>query len=109
MANFRKQYPDGLIWYHDAEAAFDKNYAVKLGLPTDKNTKVIESMNDVEDTYDNIQEALKTVTSKKTKGIYVLYTLDALQPIPEDGAKDPIAKGYDNAKRAALINSFVTK
>lgn len=109
IANFRKQYPDGLIWYHDAEAAFDIDYAIKLGLPQDKNTEIIRSMNGVEYTYDKIIEALNKVTTKKTRGIYVLDTLDALQPIPEDDNKDPIAKGFDNAKRAALINSFVTK
>jgi recombination protein RecA len=104
MANFRKKYPKGRIWYHDAEAAFDVDYAVQLGLPTDDRVTIIDDTNDVSKTYAKMVEAVDVVRKEKIRGIYVIDTLDALQP-----TSDSLDEGYDAAKRAGLINSLITK
>ncbi len=129
IANFRKQYPDGLIWYHDAEAAFDIDYAITLGLPRpdkDKRVTIITNVNSVDETYELMNKAVERVTREGVKGIYVLDTLDAIQPATKEKVRDnrkakteeeedyvdtsdELAKGYDNAQRAALLNSLVTK
>lgn len=109
IANFRKKYPNGLIWYQDAEAAFDISYAQTLGLPDpekDDKTFVIDDVRDIEDTYSLIKQATKEVRDQKTVGLYVLDTLDAL--IPEKKI-DEMDEGYDAARRAALINSMITR
>jgi recombination protein RecA len=105
IANFRKDYPDGFIWYQDAEAAFDIDYAITLGLPTDEKTFVIDDTRSIDKTYELMKSAVKTVKEENSTGIYVIDTLDALLPI-KDG--DELAEGYDAAKRAALLNSLIT-
>jgi RecA/RadA recombinase len=35
-ANFARTYPDGKIYYREAESAFDEGYARRLGLPADR-------------------------------------------------------------------------
>lgn len=106
IANFRVKYPNGLIWYQDAEAAFDIQYAKLLGLPDDENTYVIDDIRGVEDTYNLIKQATQEVKEKKTVGLYVLDTLDAILP---DKKTDEMDEGYDAARRAALINSMITR
>jgi len=106
IANFRQKYPNGLIWYQDAEAAFDIEYARILGLPNDENTFVIDDVRGVEDTYTLIKQATQEVKEKKTVGLYVLDTLDAILP---DKKTDEMDEGYDAARRAALINSMITR
>jgi intein/homing endonuclease/RecA/RadA recombinase len=104
IANFRKQFKDGYIWYQDAEAAFDVDYARTLGLPSDDKTFIIDDVVDITETYNLMLEAVKQVEQDKVPGIYVIDTLDALVPV----AKDELSEGYDAAKRAALVNSLIT-
>lgn len=104
ITNFRKKYPKGLVWYQDAEAAFDLTYAYKLGLPKDENVFIIKNR-DLFKTYEIISEAIDTAKETSIPSLYVIDTLDAIVPLKEDGT---LAEGYDAAKRAALINSMIT-
>ena len=106
MANFRKKFPDGLIWYQDAEASFDVDYAMVIGLPNDERTFVIDDVRGITKTYELMLEAVKMATEANVVGLYVIDTLDGLVPEDEDGE---LSTGYDAAQRAKLINSMITK
>ncbi len=105
MANFRKKFPDGLIWYQDAEASFDVDYAIVIGLPNDERTFVIDDVRGINKTYELMLEAVKMATEANVAGLYVIDTLDGLVPEGEDGE---LSAGYDAAQRAKLINSMIT-
>ena len=105
MANFRKKFPDGLIWYQDAEASFDVDYAMVIGLPNDERTFVIDDVRGINKTYELMLEAVKMATEANVAGLYVIGTLDGLVPEGEDGE---LSAGYDAAQRAKLINSMIT-
>jgi recombination protein RecA len=106
MANFRKKFPDGLIWYQDAEASFDVDYAMVIGLPNDERTFVIDDVRGINKTYELMLEATEMASKDDVAGLYVLDTLDGLLPEGEDGE---LSAGYDAAQRAKLINSLITK
>ena len=105
IANFRKKYPDGLIWYQDAEAAFDVEYAFVIGLPNDEKTFIIDDVRDINKTYSLMCEAVEMAKEQGVQGLYVIDTLDALVPEEEAGE---LSAGYDAAQRAKLINSMIT-
>ncbi len=83
MANFVEQYPTGNIWYAEAEAAFDKNYAAALGMPLKKVTFFEEG--DSIRTVEQFYEALKAATegSEGQPGLFILDSLDALSDAAE--------------------------
>lgn len=103
-ANFRIQYPEGLIYYHEAESAFDLEYAYKLGLPEDAIIK--EDIEEIPDVYTSI---LNVIDEAEKKELPVLYILDSV-----DGIKMPkktegeLSAGYSGAQRAGAINQLVT-
>jgi len=103
MANFRKQHPEGKIWYHEAESAFNLDYAYKLGMPKDDNTFLVEDAETVETFDKKIHEAMAQVTKDEVPGLYILDTLDAIKMASKD-----LNEGYDAARRAALVNSLIT-
>jgi recombination protein RecA len=104
IANFRRKYPEGLVWYQDAESALDLDYSYTLGLPKDEFTFVIQER-DLFKTNTFLNEAADTCLETKIPSLYVLDTFDALIPTNEDGS---LAEGYDAAKRANLLNSMIT-
>lgn len=76
-ANFAKDY-EGKIYYREAEAAFQKEYAEALGMPigrVDFGKKVIET---VEDVYDDLSRKIELCIKRKKPALYVLDSLDAL-------------------------------
>lgn len=100
-ANFANAYPEGQIWYNEAEAAFDEGYAEALGLPvsdvffvnkTDPDeTKVTAKIkedgqtteiNDSNHTVEGLFEHLSKVCTYHeergiSNGLYVVDSLDA--------------------------------
>jgi RecA/RadA recombinase len=103
MANFRKKFPDGKIWYHEAESAFDLSYAKELGMPVDSNVTIIEDIETIAGFQKQIYNAIDIVQKNEVPGLYVLDTLDAMKIDPSE-----MNEGYDAARRAALINSLIT-
>lgn len=78
-ANFAITYSEGDIWYAEAEAAFDKSYAKKIGLP-DK-VKFVQGIRTVEDLFNDLDE--KTKEPREHPSLYILDSLDALSDAAE--------------------------
>lgn len=85
FANFNMCYPEGKMYYHETEAAFDTDYAEALGMPVEK----VEFPED--DTVEGFFEILSDVIEKHKEsgvpGIYVLDSLDALSDRAEKERK----------------------
>lgn len=78
-ANFAIKYPKGRIWYHESEAAFDKIYAEKLGLPVDRIE--FEDLNTIGGLFDLLQEKIKEKSDEP--GLYIVDSLDAFTDVAE--------------------------
>lgn len=79
-ANFARDYPDGLIRYAEAEAAFDQQYAAALGMPVER-VAFSENLLTVEDFHADLSKHLKAL--KGRPGLYILDSLDALSDAAE--------------------------
>lgn len=86
-ANFAIVYPEGLMWYREAEAAFDEHYARKLGLPVDKidfgPEGIGSAWDTVEDIFEDLEKCLDKADKKGVPGLYIVDSLDALSSRPE--------------------------
>lgn len=109
MANALKTYPGCSIYYHEAEAAFDKAYAESLGLDTDKIIFPFDLADDfdgdgdtVEAFFDKVTEVAKTKTSQPK--FYVLDSLDALSDKAEKERK--ITDGSYGTKAKKISEAF---
>jgi RecA/RadA recombinase len=123
-ANFHREFPNGKIYFQDAERAFDIPYGETLGLP-------IEAVEFVEDVFTisgfaakiseitrGVKRKNKTATSEGSKEIkaidkdipklYILDSLDALEATPESRSELQ-ESGYSNARRAGDLSTFFRK
>ena len=100
--NFKRKFPDGKIYYLEAEAAFDKRFAAMLGLPVDEVT-FIEDCNTVEQLF----RELETITAKARKEP-VFFVVDSLDALSDEGEMDSdIDKGtYGSAKAKKMSQIF---
>jgi len=107
--NFHCTFPDGVIRYLEAEAAFDQGYAAALGLPVDAiqwpkmEDKKGESDRTVEFLHDDIKD-----TVSKLKGapcLYIVDSLDALSDRAEMG-RDIADNTYGQNKAKKLGEMF---
>jgi RecA/RadA recombinase len=86
--NFARKYPKGKIYYREAEAAFDRNYAARLGLPIHR----VDFLPDEDDpkkgdflTAEDFNRDLKMVTEKHRDGkVPVLYIVDSLDALSDE-------------------------
>lgn len=134
-ANFAQKYPDGQIWYNEAEAAFDEGYAEALGLPVDDvffvngdepkdvqvTTKIKEGSetietNDSNHTVEGLFEHLGNVCNFHKKndiknGLYVIDSLDAFSDRAElEREIDKGTYGQNKAKKMSeLFRRLVRK
>lgn len=76
----KKKYDMKLI-YDEGEAAFDKEYAAKLGLPVDKID--FRESETVEDWYESIEKEINLPTKEKKD--FTIYILDSLDSIVSEG------------------------
>jgi len=104
IANFFRDYPDGQVWYNEAEAAFDTDYAHALGIPFDRVT-YIEDCTTVEDMFTSIDSAMKAEVGEDTPGLYIVDSLDSLSDTAERGRgiADPT---YGGSKARKLSEVF---
>jgi len=101
-ANFARQY-DGLIYYREVEAAFDKAYAAALGLPLDRVDFGAKEIVTVEDVFEDLSEILAR-QSRKRAALYILDSLDALSDRSElDRAMDEGTYGAEKAKKMGQL------
>jgi len=81
-ANFAHRYPDGYIFYREAEAAFDEDYAASLGLPIDRVDFGEEGLgtpwDTIEDIYEDLNAKCDQCIKEKVPGLYIIDSLDAL-------------------------------
>lgn len=112
-ANFARDYPDGVIRYVEAEAAFDPLYAQALGMPLER-TEFPDMFNDkgesdrtVEWVYDDIVAFIKRLDGKP--GFYVVDSLDALSDREEGkrGISDGSFGGNKPKKLGELFRRLV--
>jgi protein RecA len=81
-ANFDKKYPKGMIWYREAEAAFDLSYAKQLGLPVKRvdfgpqGTATLWAT--IEDIYEDLTKKIDYCRKHDVPGLYIVDSLDAL-------------------------------
>lgn len=88
-ANFTRQYPEGLIWYREAEAAFDEGYAEALGLPVDRvdfgPEGLASNWETVEDIFEDLQKCCVQAKEAGEPGLFIIDSLDALSSRAEIG------------------------
>lgn len=116
-ANFAKDYPDGLIWYRETEAAFDEGYAEAVGMPVsrvsfdvekgeNKKGKMIKGKLDtVEEFARDLQMCCRLAKKKRVPGIYILDSMDALSDQAE-AARDFGEASYGTGKSRANSELF---
>lgn len=118
-ANFKHQF-DSQIFYQEAEAAFDEDYAEALGFPK-KSVKFIDNVETVEDLFDNMADITRAGMKQKVKEpiLYVTDSLDAITDRAEQAKanKDGIGKsaegkgdyGAAKAKQMSKLFRLLTK
>jgi recombination protein RecA len=88
-ANFTRKWPDGHIWYREAEAAFDEEYAATLGLPVDKvdfgPDGIDTQWETIEHIHDDLKQAIAQGQESGQPGLYIIDSLDALSSTAELG------------------------
>ena len=98
--------PKGLdpkVYYYEAEAAFDQEYAASLGMPIDKIE--FREGETIEELFSSLQEICKD--AKKNEGILVILdSLDALTSLA-DLKKDFGKQDYD--RKAAKVSELFRK
>lgn len=85
-ANFIRDYPEGEVHYLEVEDAFDKGYALALGMPVDRVT-FIGNIETVEDWYRNVDSLVKQRTKQK-KLQPLLYIVDSLDALTDEAEKE---------------------
>ena len=75
--NFNKRYPDGKIYYLEAEAAFDQDYANALGMPVDA-IEFTETENTIEALFEELEITIAAHKKSGEPGLFVVDSLDAL-------------------------------
>lgn len=100
-ANFHRTY-GGKIAYVDSEAAFDPDYAAKLGLPV-SNVEFIKPADPkngitLEDFDATLEKFVVDVTATKKPGLMILDSMDALPTLKEATTNIQDATGYGAEK-----------
>ena len=109
IANFVLRYPEGNVWYAEVEAAFDKEYAEALGMPLDQ-VEFVEEIFTVEDMFEDLENRIKSSEETKTKGLYILDSLDALSDRAElSRDMDAGTYGAEKAKKMSQLFRRLTQ
>lgn len=108
-ANFARKYPKGKIWYREAEAAFDEDYAKRLGLPVDRVDFGSDGLDTSWDTIEDIFEDIdaKVDEGSKQPGLYIIDSLDALTDREE--IKRKIDKGSYGTAKAKFMSEMLRR
>lgn len=103
-ANFRRQYPDGMIWYREVEAAFDMGYAKALGMPVNSiDFGDTQDFFTVEDIFEDLTKQIKDLEDDQ-RGLYIIDSLDALSD--RDELDRDISKGTFGATKAKKMSEL---
>lgn len=100
-ANFVRENPQGKVYYAEAEAAFDKNYAASLGLPMAR-VSFRDNIGTVEDWYEDLVKVISKTT--KERALYILDSMDALSDRAEVGRQiDDASYGMQKQKKLSEL------
>lgn len=106
-ANFARSFPKGKIWYREAEAAFDEEYAASLGLPTKRVDFGPEGIgtqwNTIEDIFEDLDKEL-TALPDDVPGLYIIDSLDALSSRAE--LKRDVEKGTFGLEKQKMLGNL---
>ncbi|MAF25770.1 hypothetical protein CL634_09390 [bacterium] len=101
-ANFASAFLNGHIFYREAEAAFDLDYAEALGMPIDRiSFNKPDEFVTVEDFYNDLSQCLEQIGTDGI-GLYILDSLDALSDKAEIGRG--IEEGTFGASKAKQLS-----
>ncbi len=97
-ANFAMTYAAGLIYYREAEAAFQRSYASALGMPLHRVDFGTAPLRTAEDLFEDLSAIIKR--KRKVPVLYILDSLDALSDRAEvERAIDAGSYGAQKAKK----------
>jgi recombination protein RecA len=107
-ANFARQHPEGLIFYREAEAAFDVDYAATLGLPVDRVDFGEEGIGTIWDTVEEVFEDLSNaIEAAKEAGQPALYIVDSLDALSDSAEMErDIDKGTYGTGKAKMMSTL---
>lgn len=113
-ANFARRYPEGHIFYREAEAAFDDDYAATLGLPVDRVDFGPDGLDTlwetIEDIYEDLDKACTQCIESGQPGLYIIDSLDALSSRAELGrAIDEGSYGMEKQKQLGQMFRRLTR
>ena len=100
-ANFAAKYENGKVWYREAEAAFDKDYAAALGMPLDRVDFGKRKFDTVEDIFEDMESKIDWAEDHKAPGLYIVDSLDALSDRKEM-AREIGEQGYHLEKQKLM-------
>jgi recombination protein RecA len=106
MANFRRKYPKGRMYYRESESAFDPEYARVLGMPVD-DVDFIEPdrFSTVEDMFADLSKCIDACRRSEKPAFYVVDSLDALSSEDEQG-RDFNEGSYETKKAKNIGKLF---
>jgi recombination protein RecA len=101
------------VFYHEVEAAFDKQYAASLGMPVDRVTFVADddAGDTVEDFFENLTELCDERIKSKAKHpvLYILDSVDALSDRAEQERRIDQGTYGTKAKQMSEVFRRLTK
>lgn len=107
-ANFAKQYPDGMIYYREAESAFDVPYAIRLGLPLtrmDFGPRGVDTRwRTIEEVFEDLRKIVKAHTKSGAPGLYIIDSLDALSSM--EALKRDVGEGSYNLEKQKILSQL---
>lgn len=105
MANFKRKFPRGRMYYRESEAAFDENYAAALGMPVDDIEFVEpEKFATVEDFYADLKKCVELCGHHDVPAFYVADSLDALTS--EDEQEREFSEASYETKKAKQMGKL---
>jgi recombination protein RecA len=113
-ANFAQKYPQGKIWYREAEAAFDEGYASELGLPVKRvdfgKDGLDTNWDTIEDIFEDLEAKIKESETSGKPGLYIIDSLDALSSRAElDREIDKGSYGLEKPKMLGKLFRQLTR
>jgi recombination protein RecA len=106
FANFNRQFSNGLMFYREAESAFDEGYAAALGMPVERvDISDPDSIITIEDCYEDLSKAIDKCKSSGLPGFYVLDSLDGLTSKAE--MKEKFDAASYNTDKAKMIGKLL--
>lgn len=104
-ANFNRDYPEGKIYYREAEAAFDQDYAAALGMPVDDVDFGDSDFYTVEDMFEDLERVLDELEKKgNPPALYIVDSLDALSDRAEQARK--LDEGTYGANKPKMLSQM---